>query len=299
MCDFRCLTSMLIITALGTGSGLAQAQQPNASRVDQILPGRLGLPATNTRSSEPFVIRIYKTDDNDQPLKKQPKGYPFTITEDYELGENEKPIVHKGVDITSRPGANQAAVPMDFKAGVYGLVVRAGGGDWGTISVQIRDGSVIQYLHTTASHVKVGDLVTPDTLLGVTGRTGARDIHLHIQAKTKFNDFISPDVAFKVGQKKLSTPIKPEDGADADFDPDQFVGVQPKVKGRKVEPKVELPTKWVVEVIGGGGKIDEVLGNFPTYRDAAYCSQRWSEDHPDDLRLTREREVATSNQENL
>ncbi len=210
------------------------------------------------------------------------------------LGENEKPIVHKGVDVTSRPGANQAAVTMDFKAGVYGLVVRAGDGNWGTISVQIRDGSVIQYLHTTASHVKVGDIVSPDSLLGVTGRTGARDIHLHIQARTKFNDFISPDLAFKVGQKKLSTPIKPEDGADADFEPDQFLGVQPKVKGQKVEPKVELPTKWVVEVIGGGGKIDQVLGEFPTYRDAAYCSQRWSEDHPDDLRLTREREVATS-----
>ena len=83
-------------------------------------------------------------------------------------------------------------------------------------------------------------------------------------------------------------------GAGADFDPDQSVGVQPKVKGRKVLPKVELPTKWVVEVIGGGGKVQEVLGEFPTYRDASYCSVRWSEDHPDDLRLTREREVAAS-----
>lgn len=292
MCEFRCLRSILIVAVLVTGFALAQ--QPNSSRDDRILPGRLGLPATNTRSSEPFVTRIYKTDDNDQILKKQPTGYPFTITEDYELGENEKAQVHKGVDITSQPGPNQSARPMDFKAGVYGLVVRAGGGDWGTISVQLRDGSVIQYLRTTASHVKVGDVVTPETLLGVTGRTGARDIHLHIQAKSKFGDFILPDLAFKVGQKKLSSPIKAEDGVDADFEPDQWTGVKPKVKGRKVEPKAELPTKWVVEVIGGGGKVQEVLGEFPTYRDAAYCSQKWSEDHPDDLRLTREREVATS-----
>ena len=172
--------------------------------------------------------------------------------------------------------------------------MRAGGGDWGTISVQLRDGSVIQYLHTTASHVKVGDVVTPDTVLGVWGKRGARDIHLHIQAKDKSGQYIQPDLALKVGQKKLSSPIKPEDGADADFDPDQWAGVQPKMKGRKVEPKVELPTKWVVEVIGGGGMVQEVLGEFPTDQDAAYCSHRWSEDHPEDLRLTREREVATS-----
>jgi len=86
---------------------LAQAQQPNSSRDDRILPGRLGLPATNTRSSEPFVTRIYKTDENDQILKKQPRGYPFTITEDYELAENEKAQVHKGVDITSRSAPSQ------------------------------------------------------------------------------------------------------------------------------------------------------------------------------------------------
>jgi murein DD-endopeptidase MepM/ murein hydrolase activator NlpD len=274
MCDLRRLTSMLIVAALGTG--LALAQPPNASRDDRILPARLGLPATNTRSSEPFVTRIYKTDDNDQILKKQPKGYPFTITEDYELGENEKAQLHKGVDITSRPAPNEPARPMHFKAGVYGVVVRAGGGNWGTISVQLRDGSVIQYLHTTASHVKVGDVVAPDTLLGVTGRTGARDIHLHIQARDKHGEF------------------KPEADAGADFDPDQSVGVQPNVKGRKVLPKVDLPTKWVVEVIGGGGRVDEVLGEFPTYRDASYCSVRWSEDHPDDLRLPTEREIAMS-----
>ena len=94
MCDVRCLTSMLIVAALGTG--LALAQLPNASHDDRILPGRLGLPATNTRSSEPFVTRIYKTGDNDQILKKQPRGYPFTITEDYELGENEKAQFTKG-----------------------------------------------------------------------------------------------------------------------------------------------------------------------------------------------------------
>jgi murein DD-endopeptidase MepM/ murein hydrolase activator NlpD len=288
MIGLRCLLSISIIIAAG---GRLAAQEANASRDERIIPEKLGLPPGSTRSSEPFVTRIYKTDESGQILKKQPSGYPFTISSDYTLKENETPRVHEGVDISSRPASGQQPTPLDFKAGVYGVVVRAGGGDWGTIAVQLRDGSVIQYLHTTASHVKVGDVVAPDTPLGVTGRTGAGVIHLHIQAKDKYGNAISPDLAFRAGQKKLATPIKPEEGASSEFDPDQFVGITPKVIDGVVKPKATPESKWVVEVIGGGGRIDEVLGEFPTYRDASYCSQRWSEDHPDDLRLTREREV--------
>jgi murein DD-endopeptidase MepM/ murein hydrolase activator NlpD len=271
-----------------------RAQEANASRDERITPERLGLPKGNTRTSEPFVTRVYKTDDADQILKPQPKGYPFTLTDDYTLKDNETPRVHEGVDISSRPTGGQTPKPLDFEAGVHGVVVRAGGGPWGTIAVQLRDGTVIQYLHTTASHVKVGDIVAPDTPLGVTGRTGAGVIHLHIQARDRFNNPVSPDLAFRIGQKKLATPVKPEEGAGADFDPDLYVGVKPKVTGRVVKPRPERATKWVVEVIGNGGRVDMVLGEFPTYRDASYCSQRWSEDHPDDLRLTREREVRLS-----
>jgi hypothetical protein len=55
----------------------------------------------------------------------------------------------------------------------------------------------------------------------------------------------------------------------------------------KVEPK----TKWVVEVIGEGGRVDRALGEYPTYRDALYRSLTRSRAHPKDLRLTREPEV--------
>ena len=157
--------------------------------------------------------------------------------------------------------------------------------------MQLQDGSVIQYLHTTASHVKVGDVVSPDTLLGVTGRRGARDIHLHIQAKDASDNYISPDLAFHVGQRKLSSPIKPAEDAGDDFDPDQSVGVEPQVVDGVVKVKVEVKTKWVVEVIGSEGRVDLVLGEFPTYRDALYRSLTWSREHPDDLRLPTEREV--------
>jgi hypothetical protein len=70
-----------------------------------ITPERVGLPRGNTRTSEPFVVRIYKTDNLDQPLKPQPRGYPFTVKKDYKLKANEKPIVHKGVDLSSPASA--------------------------------------------------------------------------------------------------------------------------------------------------------------------------------------------------
>jgi murein DD-endopeptidase MepM/ murein hydrolase activator NlpD len=196
------------------------------------------------------------------------------------------------VDLSSRPAKGQPSMPLDFKAGVYGVVVKAGNGPWGTITVQIRDGSLMQYLHTSASHVKVGDIVAPDTKLGVTGRTGAGVIHLHIQAKDKSGSAISPDLAFRAGQRKLESkkPEKP-DPDQLDFDPEAYSPVQPRITGKKVSPKAEPESRWVVEVIGMGGRIDLVLGEFPSYKDAQYCSQLWNDSHPDSLRLTREREV--------
>jgi hypothetical protein len=116
----------------------------------------------------------------------------------------------------------------------------------------------------------------------------ARDIHLHIQAK-QGGDYTLPDQAFKVGQRKPSTPITPDECAEKDFDPNQSFQVKPKIIKRKVSSKVELGSTWVSEVIGSGGRVNLLLGEFPTFRDAQYCSLTWSNDHPDDLRLTRER----------
>ena len=164
------LTLFILLTPLAAGA--VRAQQSSNPTDDRITPERLGLPKGNIRTSEPFVTRIYKTDDGDQILKEQPEGYPFTIEGDYKLKENEKPRVHEGLDLSSRPGPGLPPRPLDFKAGVYGLVVKAGDGPWGTIAVQLRDGSVLQYLHTSANQVKVGDVVAPDTRLGTTGRKG-------------------------------------------------------------------------------------------------------------------------------
>ena len=285
---------------LVVSGGTAWSQEQNTSHDNRITPEQMGLPKGNTRTSEPFVTRIYKTDDLGQILKPQPQDYPFSIHEDYTLKENEKPQPHEGVDLSSRPAPGLPPKSLDFMAGVYGIVVKAGDGPWGTISVQLADGSVLQYLHTSASHVKVGGLVAPDTPLGKTGKTGAAIIHLHVPGsrnKTPQRHVSRPGLPARAEEAGNPDQARGRDAA-ADFNPEQFVGLQPKVvKG--VVHKIEPETKWISEVIGGGGKVDLVLGEFPTYQDASHCSLDWSEAHPDDLRLTREREVKLTGQTRL
>ena len=262
----------------------------DSSSDNRIKPEQLGLPKGATRTSEPFVTRIFKTDKGGSILKNQPSSYPFAISKDYELKDDEDSRTHLGVDFSSRPSSNEKPIPLDFEAGVYGIVVKAGDGPWGTITVQIHDGTLIQYLHTAASHVKVGDIVAPDSKLGVTGRTGTGAIHLHIQAKNKNGDAISPDLAFMTGQKKLLSKEKP-DKDQFEFDPDAYSPVKSKVVDRRVSAVAKPESKWVVEVIGMGGSVDLHLGEFLDYDSALYCSRLWSDAHPGDLRLTREREV--------
>jgi murein DD-endopeptidase MepM/ murein hydrolase activator NlpD len=280
----------LSLAALALVTAAASAADNLASKDTRITVEKLGLPKSNTRSSEPFVTRIYKTDDAGTILDRQPDGYPFTIIRDYTLRENEKARVHEGVDLQSRPSPNADPAPLEFKAGVHGVVVRAGDGKTGLIAVQVWDGSVLEYLHGSLCRVRVGDVVGPDTVLGLTGKKGASAIHLHIQAKSKDRRPLSPDLVFRVGQRKLQTPAKPEDKWD-DYDPEESNVFEPKVIDAKKVPARQLPeTKWVVEVIGGGG-VQETLGEFWTYSDASACSLAWSRANPDDLRLTREREV--------
>lgn len=50
-------------------------------------------------------------------------------------------------------------------------------------------------------------------------------------------------------------------------------------------------SRWIVEVIGSGGRVDQKLGEFATYLEASDVAVKWSEDHPSDLRLARPREV--------
>lgn len=282
------LTILLGLVLLSAAALADDGLAPDATR---ITAEALGLPKTNKRTSEPFVIRIYKTDENDDILKKQPEGYPFTIHQDYDLKDNEKARVHEGADFQSRPAPNEPPQPLQFNAGVHGVVVRAGGGNYGTIAVQVWDGSVLEFLHTSKSLLKVGDVVAPDTPLGLTGKAGAGIIHLHVQAKNASGKPISPDLVFRVGQHPLQSSADPAKDW-GDFDPEESNAFELQVKDRKVHVPQLPKTKWIVEVIGMGGRVDLKLGEFWSYSDALVCSTAWSKAHPDDLRLTREREVS-------
>ena len=74
-------------------------------------------------------------------------------------------------------------------------------------TVQLPDGTRIQYLHTSQQNVRVGDPVTPESVLGRTGNTGANAIHLHVQARDGSGNFINPDEALTAGQAN-PTPAK-------------------------------------------------------------------------------------------
>lgn len=57
------------------------------------------------------------------------------------------------------------------------------------------------------------------------------------------------------------------------------------------DEKWRIETKWVAEVIGGGGRVDKELGAFDSYDEAESTCQEWSKANPKDFRLTRTRKT--------
>lgn len=264
----------------------SRALAQDMSRDFRIKPEQLGLPTGTLRTSEPFVTRVYKVDSTKKLLNEQPQGYPCTITQNYVLKDDEDLRTHQGIDFSSRPTPGQKPTPLDFNAGVYGVVVKAGDGEWGTITIQVFDGTRIQYLHTMASSVKVGDLVAPDTKLGVTGRTGAGVIHLHIQAKDKDGNAMSPDLAFRLGQTKFQSKEKKE------MKPD----------GKKKVAGNSGIRSWLVvkfdssRTFEAGYKFDRIVADFDDLSDATGHASELNDARANELEagrwfyLTRQRE---------
>lgn len=148
----------------------------------------VGLSGNNERTSEYNVKRAYTTDASGHTSVR-------TVPPDYVPKPGEYTRVHKGIDLSSRDAAGKPA-PQEFKAAISGQVVPPIETKVGTIAVRKDDGTTVQYLHTSKSHVQIGDKVTPDTPLGVTGKEGASQIHLHIQAFDKKYQPINPEEAF-------------------------------------------------------------------------------------------------------
>jgi murein DD-endopeptidase MepM/ murein hydrolase activator NlpD len=101
---------------------------------------------------------------------------------------------HKGLDYSSRDD-NGRVTPLPFKSGVTGIVDVVEGSPWNTINVKLPNGNIIQYLHASRIDVRDGDTVTSSTVLGLTGRTGADQIHLHVQARNARGNIIDLDCA--------------------------------------------------------------------------------------------------------
>ena len=104
---------------------------------------------------------------------------------------------HYGIDFSSRSSRGRPA-KVQFTAGVYGVAKIHKASKWNTVSVVLRNGNVIQFLHASRIFVKSGDRVTPTTILGRTGDTGSLgSIHLHVQARDRNGRFIDPDRAIQ------------------------------------------------------------------------------------------------------
>jgi murein DD-endopeptidase MepM/ murein hydrolase activator NlpD len=107
---------------------------------------------------------------------------------------------HEGIDFTSRD-AKGKATSLEYTAGVEGEVVKLHGGTVNTISIRLRgSGLIVQYMHSSKIYVKENQKVTPDTVLGKTGKKGADVEHLHVGARTSdFATKIHPDEAILFG----------------------------------------------------------------------------------------------------
>ena len=212
----------------------------------QITPEMLGLPDGNRRTAEPNEVRAYPA----KPDGKTPdrsKGGPVWIGSkskpEHKLQDGEVPAFHNALDISSRDEDGKRA-PQPFKAGVYGTVVAARPG---FIAVQLADGNIIQYLHTSKAFVKPGQNVEPGNWLGVTGDVGTKpgNIHLHIQAVNSDGKVINVDRAFLEGRnEKRDRTIKWVTPKWVDVGPLLLDGVKPKVSPDGVVKADSENRKW-------------------------------------------------------
>lgn len=130
---------------------------------------------------------------------EKPPVWPFAITSPYgklrKLQHSTKAKVHTGIDFVGWNG--KSYIVDTVKSGVYGKVLFARleksdqrGTNWGgrgnTVTVQCTKNPKLysNYLHLASIAVKEGQLVTPDTVIGMMGNTGhSLGAHLHYEIK--------------------------------------------------------------------------------------------------------------------
>jgi hypothetical protein len=146
-----------------------------------------GLPEGNRMTSDYNALRVYHRDGTVQTV---PDDYVLNPATDLRISR------HGGIDYSSHPAGGGAATPEPFTAGVPGTVHIVPNSPWNTIEVRLDNGDIIQYLHASRIDVQEGQRVDPDTVLGMTGKTGAAAIHLHVQAKDRQGHSFDPRLIF-------------------------------------------------------------------------------------------------------
>jgi len=108
---------------------------------------------------------------------------------------------HRGIDFNYVGGqsARLNTSHPELRSPVNGVVERAGGDQWGTISIRDNNGLRHQILHTNSRKVKVGDVVAAGQVIGTMGNTGLFDEkgnpghhHVHYQIKDHAGNVLDP-----------------------------------------------------------------------------------------------------------
>jgi murein DD-endopeptidase MepM/ murein hydrolase activator NlpD len=102
-------------------------------------------------------------------------------------------IPHIGVDMNYIGG--QSGINLthpDVFSPVSGIVTKAGGGRFNTITIKDINGNSHQILHTQDQYVTVGQQVFAGDLIGTMGNTGVRDQHVHYQIYSSAGNLLNP-----------------------------------------------------------------------------------------------------------
>jgi murein DD-endopeptidase MepM/ murein hydrolase activator NlpD len=175
---------------------------PSVEITPELAAGTFGL-KWNNPSSGYGRLRIYWKNGQVETATPGLSGDPRAMKDLRGQRSTEYPSVgvrvHEGIDFSSRGDLGRAK-PQPFTAGFAGEVTRAGGGKMNLVAVRLDNGNTLEFLHASKVSVKVGQKVTPETELGLTGGVGAGGtIHLHVQAKDRDNHSIDPRVAVLKG----------------------------------------------------------------------------------------------------
>jgi hypothetical protein len=271
----------LIATSLlaSTPGEAARITEIPLARTDTVLAESFGLPSSNRRNSEYYVLRAYvtKTDVRtiDVRVRDVPQGARFFL-EDGSLKWRKDPTdpgtlllteaqlqaagipadvpkfsLHMGLDFQSRPaGGGQKPVPLPFHAGFSGRVKLYPGSSTNTIGVvpDANPNVEVQFLHAGQVLVQDGQSVWPFTKLGQTGNKGGGAIHLHVQV---------------LDAKRPSLKLDPDE-------------VLPALFADTGQNRAYPVQSFVGEWIGPNGKVHAISGGRGSYQVQMNDTKVWT-----------------------